>query len=304
MDYEVAVIGAGPGGLVSALYLRRFLRSTIIASAGSPRASWIPRTHNLLGYRDGISGADILMRLNSQLDDCGVDRAVGECRVAPIARGFEVSCGKKSFTATRVILATGMTDVQPSLKNLTRLRRSGLLRYCPVCDAYEYQNKKLLVLAQDAHGLKAASFLSGFSKRVSVLWPSSEKLTSHLSKTRSWRGGPLLVGTLQAMKAVEGGKLAVEFADERGRQRTASFDAAYVALGSTINDSAFRHLKKIERDEDDGTILVDRYQETGHPGIFAVGDCVKGLAQIAVAAGQAAVAATHIHNDLRAGRGR
>ncbi|MES2965065.1 MAG: NAD(P)/FAD-dependent oxidoreductase [Bdellovibrionota bacterium] len=302
MDYDVAVIGAGPGGLVSALYLRRFMRSTIVASAGPPRAAWIPKTHNLLGYRTGISGEEILLRLNSQLDDLGVARSVGECRVDAIARGFRISCGKKTYTAQRVILATGICDVQPSLKNLVRLRKAGLLRYCPVCDAYEYRNKKILVLAQDAHGLRAASFLSGFSRRVSVLWPRAGKLPARLAKTRTWRGGPLIVGSLVSIDEDDGG-LEVRFDDERDRRRTARYDAVYVELGSTINDSAFRHLKKIERDED-GAILVGSHQETGHPGIYAVGDCVSGLSQIAVAAGQAAIAATHIHNQLRQGRGR
>ena len=69
MDYEVAVIGAGPGGLVAALYLKRFLRSTIIASTGAPRASWLPKTHNLIGYRALISGAELRARLNTQIDD-------------------------------------------------------------------------------------------------------------------------------------------------------------------------------------------------------------------------------------------
>jgi len=43
---------------------------------------------------------------------------------------------------------------------------------------------------------------------------------------------------------------------------------------------------------------VDQQQATTVPGLYAVGDVVAGLNQISVAAGQAAVAATHIHNEL------
>lgn len=303
MDFEAAVIGAGPGGLVAALYLRRFMRSTLLASAGASRASWIPKTHNLLGYRKGISGKAILARLQEQLDDVGIERGFGECRVDPFGRGFKIACGDRTFTADRVIIATGMTDTQPAIENIEKLRRTGLLRYCPICDAYEYRNKKLLVLAQDAHGLKTASFLSGFSKRVSVLWPTSGKLPSRLERERKWRGGPLLVGTLVSMKENGSESLEISYANEQGRTLTARYDACYVALGSIINDSAFRHLKKIERDED-GCVVTSSHQETGQPGLYAVGDCVRGLAQISVASGHAAIAATHIHNQLRHGRGR
>jgi thioredoxin reductase (NADPH) len=45
-------------------------------------------------------------------------------------------------------------------------------------------------------------------------------------------------------------------------------------------------------------IEVDEYQCTSVPGLYAIGDVVKGLNQISVAAGQAAVAATHIHHLL------
>jgi thioredoxin reductase (NADPH) len=47
-----------------------------------------------------------------------------------------------------------------------------------------------------------------------------------------------------------------------------------------------------------GKLVVDDHQCTTVPGLYAVGDVVLGLNQIAVAAGQAAVAATRIHNSL------
>jgi thioredoxin reductase (NADPH) len=45
-------------------------------------------------------------------------------------------------------------------------------------------------------------------------------------------------------------------------------------------------------------LVVDGHQRTSVPGLYAIGDVVQGLNQIAVAAGQAAVAATRIHNSL------
>ncbi|MBI3542811.1 MAG: NAD(P)/FAD-dependent oxidoreductase, partial [Deltaproteobacteria bacterium] len=47
-----------------------------------------------------------------------------------------------------------------------------------------------------------------------------------------------------------------------------------------------------------GFLVTTTEQRTSVGGLFAVGDCVNLLGQISVAAGQAAVAATTIHNDL------
>ena len=52
------------------------------------------------------------------------------------------------------------------------------------------------------------------------------------------------------------------------------------------------------RPTDCDKLVVDDYQRTTVPGLYAVGDVVRGLNQISVAAGQAAVAATRIHSRL------
>jgi thioredoxin reductase (NADPH) len=44
--------------------------------------------------------------------------------------------------------------------------------------------------------------------------------------------------------------------------------------------------------------MTKSHQETSIHGLYAVGDCVNALAQVSVAIGQAALAATRIHNSL------
>ena len=50
-----------------------------------------------------------------------------------------------------------------------------------------------------------------------------------------------------------------------------------------------------------GDFIVTEHQETSEPGVWAAGDVVRGLNQISVATGEAAIAATAIHHRL-AGR--
>ena len=49
---------------------------------------------------------------------------------------------------------------------------------------------------------------------------------------------------------------------------------------------------------DTDELVVDRHQATNVPGLYAIGDVVSGLNQISVAVGQAALAATDLHNKL------
>ena len=167
-DYDCVIIGGGPGGLVAALYLRRFRRKVLVINQGTPRAAWIPKTHNLIGYDRGISGRTLLARLHSQLDSVHTERINNSATVLRSDDGFSVELEEgSSVRARKVILATGMEDVHPKIDNVVELRRKGLLRYCSICDGYEYRNQHLAVLAQDDAGLAKALFSAQLEQKRS-----------------------------------------------------------------------------------------------------------------------------------------
>ena len=74
------------------------------------------------------------------------------------------------------------------------------------------------------------------------------------------------------------------------------FDVVYPMLGEVARSDLAQSLGA--KTGNCGELTVDQQQATTVPGLYAVGDVVAGLNQISVAAGQAAVAATHIHNEL------
>jgi thioredoxin reductase (NADPH) len=298
--YDCAVIGGGPGGLVTSLYLRRFRRSVALIEFGKPRAAWIPRTHNLMGYDRGISGKLLLRRLNRQLNHVGIDRFKAKARIyLEPEGGFRIELGRKRFLRSKtVVLATGLIDEEPKLENLQELREKGLLRYCSICDGYEYRNEPIAILAQDDAGIQKGLFIAHWSKDIRFILPETLRLA------------PQRVQELEAIHA-KLSRCRVLKVHARGQDDRDGIDlylderdpvyarAAYVELGCRVNDSAYAHLPQLKRTKE-GFITTTTEQRTSIPGLFAVGDCVNLLGQISVAAGQAAVAATTIHNDLLA----
>ena len=75
-----------------------------------------------------------------------------------------------------------------------------------------------------------------------------------------------------------------------------TFDVLYPMLGENARSELAAGLGAATADCME--LRVDDHQCTTIPGLYAVGDVVQGLNQISVAAGQAAVAATRIHNQL------
>jgi thioredoxin reductase (NADPH) len=72
------------------------------------------------------------------------------------------------------------------------------------------------------------------------------------------------------------------------------FEVLYSALGTKIrSDLAVALGAQHDRL---GALLVDDHNQTSVDGLYAAGDIVRGLSQIVVAMGHAAIAATEIHN--------
>ena len=87
-------------------------------------------------------------------------------------------------------------------------------------------------------------------------------------------------------------QIAIEFQDAS----ESSFDTLYPMLGFDAQ-SGFATQLGAQCDEN-RELLVDAHQETTVPGLYAAGDMVKALNQMAVGMGHAATAATAIHNAL------
>jgi thioredoxin reductase (NADPH) len=268
--YEAIVVGAGPAGLTAAIYLARFRRRVLVLSAGPSRASWIPESHNTPGFPHGVGGTDFLARLTEQAAQFGVE--VREARIDRLARagdGFEVAGPRVTARASAVLLATGVVDRRPALEGLEAAVRRSLVRMCPICDAYEAIGKRIAVLGDGGPAAREAAFLATYSADVTVIGEKSGRL--EFTDTAVCWTGP------------DGA--------------TDSFDHLYLALGCEPQSALA--LACGARRDGDGDLVVDAHQMTSADGLFAAGDVVRGLNQISVATGEAAIAATAIHNRLR-----
>lgn len=291
---DCLIIGAGPAGLTAALYLARFRRRVVVVDSGRSRAALIPVSRNFPGYPDGIGGAALLRLLAAQAGHYGVGVVSGRvARLLPEADGgFRAESSAGAWRSRTVLLATGCVDITPPWPTALDAVRGGFLRYCPVCDGYEVIDKAVAVLGQGEHGAREALFLRDFTPRLTLLTGGRPGAPPALAARLAAAGVAVDPRQLRGGEVAEGG-FRCRYADGD----SAVFDSVYLALGARMRSGLARHLGAAMAGQ--GELVVDRHQQTTVPGLYAAGDVVLALSQMAVATGQAATAATAIHNRLR-----
>lgn len=297
-DIDCIVVGGGPAGLTAAIYLARFRRRVILLDGGESRAGLIPRSHNHPGYPDGIGGRELLDRMRQQLRNYGVtclpDQATD---IARLQDGRLAVQAGGTLVADHVILATGSRDRLPPIRDALRHIREGLVRQCPVCDAYELTGKPVAVIGDGDCAAGEALFLRHYTSDITVLTLGQDLQVSAGVRSKLDRAGVRIVTEKAAGWDFGGDRVDVRL--EGGQRR---FAAVYSGLGSDPQNTLARKLgAKLAAD---GRILTDAHQETSAEGVFAAGDVVTGLNQIAVAMAQGEIAATRIHSRLRLAEGR
>jgi thioredoxin reductase (NADPH) len=293
--WDCLIIGAGPAGLTAATYLGRFRRRVCAIDSGASRAAWIPISHNLIGFPDGIGGPALLERMRVQAREYGAVLQQGEITelTALTGGGFRARLGDEIVTAQRVLLATGGLDVEPELPGIRNAVQRGLVRYCPICDAYEATGKRIALIAYGKCRIMEALLLRGYSPDLSVLTLGRPMEISDADRATLRDSGIKVLPDPVVRLAMDGDAIEAWHMESGAVHR---FDTIYSALGTRIRSGLARRLGA-EVDED-GALIVDAHQATTIPGLFAAGDVVRGLSQVSVAAGQAAIAATHINRSL------
>lgn len=292
---DCVIVGGGPAGLTAAIYLARFRRDFRLIESGDSRAGWIPRSHNHPGFPQGVRGPVLLSRMRRQAERYAAHLAHGRVESLTQSQGaFRVSTGSDVLHARTVILATGVHDNAPPIPGLEDAVARGLVRICPICDAFEVIGQRVGVIGVDEHAAREAVFLKTYSDDVSFIHVGAVGTMTRETRVILHKANVEIVESAVHRVIIEARRIT---AFDFGANAPRPFDVVYSALGVTPRIRLAAQIGA--RLDDDNCVVVDARQQTSIPGLYAAGDVVHGLNQISTACGEGATAATNVHNLLR-----
>lgn len=297
--FDTLIVGGGPGGLSAAIYLRRFTRNVALVDKGNSRLGWIPVSHNYPGFPDGINGKLLLDQLRCQLGNYGGRVIQGEVTSLRIEDGLFVAESVDAggditvLRAHTVLLATGVADAGMPVERWDEAVAAGAVRLCPVCDGFDVIDKRIAVATSEVNPVGHALFMRTFSADV-LLFERADTSAVNADEARQLAAANVrhIASPLAGVTLSEELKPVLHTRDGEHYE----CDVFYPMLGESARSGLAATLgaETVECDK----LAVDDHCRTSVPGLYAIGDVTRGLNQIAVATGQAAIAATTIHNVL------
>jgi thioredoxin reductase (NADPH) len=172
--YDVAVIGAGPAGLATAVYAASEGLSVIVfdtrAYGGQAGAS--ARIENYLGFPAGISGQALAGRAYVQAQKFGTDMAIPvevtrlDCTRSPL--GLDLNDGRK-LNAKTAVLAAGARYRRPAVPRLEEFEGRGVWYWASPIEARMCRQEEVVIVGGGNSAGQAAVFLSGYARKIYML---------------------------------------------------------------------------------------------------------------------------------------
>jgi len=300
-EYDVIILGGGPGGLTAGLYLCQAKINTVLVDISLP-GGHVSTTHevsNYPGFIDPQAGYMLSHNMSEQTKMCGtVFKVAVDVTKVDLVKKEVVIDEFETIHAKRIIIATGTTPNLTGAKGERELKGKGI-SYCATCDAKYYVDKEVIVIGGGNSAVEESDFISKFASKVTVIHQFAAFTANKTAQEKLLANPkihPVFLHEPRSFKK-ENDQMFVEVEDLNTKEiKTLKADGVFIFIGMKPNLGLFT--EKLELDQW-GYIKTDDEMRTSIPGVYAVGDVIsKKYRQITTAVADGTIAAISIAKEL------
>ncbi|WP_420225512.1 FAD-dependent oxidoreductase [Pigmentiphaga litoralis] len=317
--YDIAVIGAGPAGLATAVYAASEGLSVVVldAYAFGGQAGASARIENYLGFPTGISGQALAGRAFVQAEKFGARIAV-----PAVVEGLDCSAcprrifirGNPTVQAKAVVIASGAKYRHLHVENFARYDNAGVHYWASPIEGKLCRASEIMVVGAGNSAGQAIVYLSSQATKVHVLVRGASMeatMSSYLvERIRGLKNVEVHLRTEVVGLTGEDGELTAVTCRHRdtGEERHTPVRRLFLFIGADPNTDWLEGCPVVRDTKgfivtgapsDEPTARTPSPLETNLPGIFAVGDARAGSTKrVAAAVGEGAGVVAQIHAYL------
>lgn len=300
-EYDVIILGAGPGGLTAGLYLCQAKINTVLIDIALP-GGHVSTTHevsNYPGFIEPQAGYMLSHNMSEQTKLCGTAYKVAvDVTKVDLEKKEVVIDEFETIKAKKIIIGTGTSPNLMGIPGERELKGKGI-SYCATCDAKYFGDKEVVVIGGGNSAVEEADFISKFASKITMVHQfdaftankqAQEKLFANPKINTLFRHEPRSF-------VRNGDKMVTEVEDLTTKTiKKIVSDGVFVFIGMKPNIELFKD--KLELDSW-GYIKTDEDKRTSMPDVFAVGDVIsKKYRQITTAVSDGTIAAIAIAKEL------
>ncbi len=300
-EYDVIILGGGPGGLTAGLYLCQAKINTVLVDIALPGGN-VSTTHevsNYPGFIDPQPGYMLSHNMSEQTKMCGtIYKVAVDITKVDLQKKEILIDNFETIKAKKIIIATGTSPNYMGIKGEKEFKGKGI-SYCATCDAKYFVDKDVIVIGGGNSAVEETDFISKFAKKITMIH-QFDKFTANKQAQEKVLANPkisvLFEHEPRAILKV-GDKMNVEIENLKNKEHfNLTSDGVFVFIGMKPNIDLFANNLELDNW---GYIKTNEDMKTNIDGVYAIGDVIsKKYRQITTAVADGTIAAISITKEL------
>ena len=293
-QYDVIIIGAGPGGMTTALYASRANLKVVMLDRGAYGGN-LNNTASIVnysGFKD-VQGPELAEKMYQGATQFGAEYAYGtvtKVEVDGANKKVTTDMGE-NYVAPVLVIGTGSDHRKLGVPGEEEFGGRGV-SYCAVCDGAFFKGKHLVVVGGGDSAVEEGLYLTQLAAKVTVLVRRGELRAQPMLQDEARKNPKMEFVFNTSVTEIIGDDVKVTGVKTHnnvtGADGELAADGVFIYVGNIPLTKPFADLGILD---DQGWVKTDTVMRTSIPGIFAIGDVRETpLRQIATAVGDGAIA--------------
>lgn len=294
-QYDVVIIGAGPAGLTSAIYIARAnMKVLVIEKKDVGSLIKAHKVDNYPGFPEGISGIDLYKKMKEQAKRFSVEFAEDTFFELNIEDDIkEVKCINNIYKSKAVILAGGWPkNNSKKLPGEKEFVGKGV-SYCATCDGFFTKNRVVSIFGEGNEVAEEALYLTKYAKEVKVYTSENElNCDRDLKEALESKENYNLTCNTKLLEIKGNDYVETIVLDKKGEKEEVAVDYAFLYLGTKSNEEIYMSFAKLD---DEAYIITDEEMRCEVEGVYAAGDIrSKKIRQVTTATSDGTIAGMEV----------